>query len=97
MLLWGALVAAGDCNRAGRPGPVSEPSVLSEPAPAACAIANPQLAASNAAANVNVVAFNIAVSPLDTPKPRLEWQRQTTSAGSAAACSARRSGYTLAE
>jgi len=55
---------------------------LSEPAPAACAIANPQLAASNAAANVNVVAFNIAVSPLGTPEPRLGWQRRTTSPGS---------------
>src|SRR5439155_24054945 len=64
MLLWGALVADGDCNRAGRPGPASEPSVLSVPAPAACAIANPQLPKSNAAANVNLVAFNIAYSPL---------------------------------
>src|SRR5207248_242233 len=56
-LLWGLLVACGDCSNAGRPGPASEPTVLSVPAP--CAIADPQLAASNAAANVNPVAFNI--------------------------------------
>src|SRR4051794_26857358 len=65
LLLVGALVAFGDCIKAGRPGPASEPSVLSAPAPEACAIANPQLAASNAAANINFVAFNnIADSPL---------------------------------
>jgi hypothetical protein len=58
LLLVGALVAIGDCIRAGRPRPASDPSVLSAPAP--CAIANPQLAASNAAASVNLVAFNIA-------------------------------------
>src|SRR6185369_7747632 len=57
LLLVGALVAIGDCIRAGRPRPASEPSVLSAPAP--CAIANPQLPASNAAVNVNLVAFNI--------------------------------------
>jgi DNA-binding XRE family transcriptional regulator len=37
---------------------------LSAPAPEACAIANPQLPKSNAAAHVNFVAFNIAYSPL---------------------------------
>src|SRR5947209_12697904 len=67
MLLCGALVACGDCNRGSRPGPDSEPSVLSLPAPAACAIANPQLPKSNAAANVTVVAFNIAYPPLAPP------------------------------
>src|SRR5689334_3806312 len=60
LLLSGALVAIGDCNRAGRPRPWSEPSVLSAPAPLVCAIANPQLPRSSAAANVNLVAFNIA-------------------------------------
>src|ERR1051325_628629 len=58
LLLVGALVASGDCIRAGRPFPASEPSVLSAPAP--CAIANPQLPRSNPAANVSLVAFNIA-------------------------------------